>query len=577
MKKNTFKLYYIALLFVFIMLLLIGLGEKTDKFEERKGLDYETVEGYESSVREEADTPLGMEKIYTWTLPEAIKGDTSLAFYYVHQYVRVYIENKLVFSVFPSEQDRISRTLGCDWVMVPLYQEDAGKSVKIEIIPVYKATINREPQFFIGSRLGIFLAQAQNDKWQIVMSLLSVIIGVVFTGIACYCIFIQRKQKKDLLFLGMFSMMLGIWRLMDTRFTPLLFQGNATLQFYLSVTMLMLGAVPLLKMLQACLYEKEYVLVDIFCTLFSAFSILFVVLQLLGIVDIREVLKGIHVMILLGILVVIILEVYERLKIKKRGKNKLLWVCAAGGVLDIIAYYVKGNSSGLLFSLAAFQIYILCTGIIVIKDHFEREKKISEQEAALAESKVAIMLSQIQPHFLYNSLNSIYYLCGKDSDAARRTIKDFADYLRGNMDSLKQKTPVAFEKELRHIEVYLSLEKMRFEEKLQVEYEIEVKDFRIPSLSVQPLVENAVKHGVGKSPNGGTIVISTRESKDCYEVIVADNGVGYDVNKTPNDGRTHIGISNVKSRLWEMSRATLDIVSAEGEGTTATIRIPKQS
>ena len=88
-------------------------------------------------------------------------------------------------------------------------------------------------------------------------------------------------------------------------------------------------------------------------------------------------------------------------------------------------------------------------------------------------------------------------------------------------------------------------------------------------------MENAVKHGVGKSPDGGKVVISTREKENCYEVIVEDNGVGFDVNKTQEDGKTHIGIANVRSRLWEMSRATLDIVSAAGKGTTATITIPK--
>ena len=191
------------------------------------------------------------------------------------------------------------------------------------------------------------------------------------------------------------------------------------------------------------------------------------------------------------------------------------------------------------------------------------------------ESRVAIMLSQIQPHFLYNSLTSISYLCGKDPAAAKHAINDFADYLRGNMDSLKQKTPVPFEMELKHVQIYLSLEKMRFEEELQIEYDIKVKEFRIPSLTMQPLVENAVKHGVGKSPDGGKVVISTREKENCYEVIVEDNGVGFDVNKIQEDGKTHIGIANVRSRLWEMSRATLDIVSAAGKGTTATITIPK--
>ena len=573
-KSIASVLYFVALFFTFVMLFLIGINEKSEKYQTRTDLGYEIIEEYECLEAEDSSTPVGIKKIYTWTLPEDIQGDTSLAFYFVHQYVRVYLEEELVCSVFPESGTRIGKTLGCDWVAVPLYQEDAKKQVKVEIIPVYEASINRTVTFFVGSKLGIYRAQAQKDKWQMILSLVSVIIGVVFLGIAVYYM-LGRKQNKNLLALGAFSLMLGIWRLTDTWFSPVLFPGKPTLLFYLSVTMLMLGAVPLLKMLQAYLYEKEYVLIDFCCAFYAGLSIILVGVQMLGLADIRENLLIIHIMILTGVLIAIGLEIYDRI-VFKRGKSKgILWICAIGAALDVAAYYIKGNSIGLFFSLLAFQIYILCTGIISIKEYVLWEKKISEQEAELMESRVAIMLSQIQPHFLYNSLTSISYLCGKDPAAAKHAINDFADYLRGNMDSLKQKTPVPFEMELKHVQIYLSLEKMRFEEELQIEYDIKVKEFRIPSLTIQPLVENAVKHGVGKSPEGGEVVISTREKENCYEVIVEDNGVGFDVNKIQEDGKTHIGISNVRSRLWEMSRATLDIVSAAGKGTTATITIPK--
>ena len=185
------------------------------------------------------------------------------------------------------------------------------------------------------------------------------------------------------------------------------------------------------------------------------------------------------------------------------------------------------------------------------------------------------MLSQIQPHFLYNSLNSIYYLCDKDKEAAQKAISDFADYLRGNMDSLKQTTPVTFEKELEHTKVYLSLEKMRFDDELNIVYDIQASNFKLPSLSDQPLVENAVQYGVGKAANGGTVTIATKELKDEYEIRVIDDGVGYDPYEVQEDGRTHIGIDNVKNRLQSMCGGSLEITSVKGEGTEAVIRLPK--
>ncbi|MEG1877245.1 MAG: ATP-binding protein, partial [Lachnospiraceae bacterium] len=124
---------------------------------------------------------------------------------------------------------------------------------------------------------------------------------------------------------------------------------------------------------------------------------------------------------------------------------------------------------------------------------------------------------------------------------------------------------------------YLGIEKKRFEEKLNIVYEITDLDFAIPALTLQPIVENAVKHGVTKKKSGGTVNISTREREDCYEIIVADDGVGFDVLKPLTDTDTHVGIENVRSRLWSICRGTLDIKSAIGEGTTAIIRIPRGS
>lgn len=574
MKRAATVLYILTLVGVAVLLLLIGVNENKEEYQARNDLGLVTVDEYQCQDVADADTPLGIRKVYTWTLPESIEGDTSLAFYYVHQYVKVYLDDELMYFASPADEKRIGKTLGCDWAVVPLLAEDAGKQVQVDVIPVYQTSVNRTITFYEGSKFGIARMQAKKDGWQIGLSMVSILIGLVFLGIACYHI-LTKKQKSNLWVLGAFSVMLGIWRLTDTWFSPILFPANATLLFYLSVTMLMVGVVPLVKMLQTFLYENDYMLLDIFCILSSAVCILVLAAQMLGIADIRENLIIIHVLILLGILLTISIAVYDRIKYKKSKNGKILWICVAGIAMDVVAYYIKGNSVDLFFSLLAFQIYVWWTGTGIIKSYIEWEKKLSEQEAELMGGRVSIMLSQIQPHFLYNSLTSIAYLCGKDPDGAKRAINDFADYLRGNMDSLKQKTPVPFEMELKHIKIYLSLEKMRFEEELQITYDIQTMDFRIPSLTIQPLVENAVKHGVGKAPSGGTVVIGTREKEDCYEVIVADNGVGFDVNQQAEDGKNHIGIANVRSRLWEMSRATLDISSEPGKGTTATIMIPK--
>ena len=225
-------------------------------------------------------------------------------------------------------------------------------------------------------------------------------------------------------------------------------------------------------------------------------------------------------------------------------------------------------------------------GMVTEIDHYTKEnirlageKERTEKE--LYEAQVSVMVSQIQPHFMYNALTSIAMMCTIDPDVAQEATVTFADYLRGNMDSLKQKEPVPFEIELEHLKKYIYIEQLRFGKKLNIEYDIQTTTFKLPLLSIQPLVENAVKHGVGMKKEGGTVTIATRETDTTYEVIVSDDGVGFDAEEVKNrqksksDGRSHVGMENIKKRLHDQCGADVVIKSVVGEGTTAKVIIPK--
>lgn len=206
----------------------------------------------------------------------------------------------------------------------------------------------------------------------------------------------------------------------------------------------------------------------------------------------------------------------------------------------------------------------------------ERTQELVDQERKNNDMQIQIVLSQIQPHFLYNVLNTIYYLCGQNARTAQMAVSQFSNYLRGNLDSLKSTVPIPVEDELEHVQNYLYLEKLRFSDELNVIYDVQARGFMLPALSIQPLVENAVKYGVGKKDGGGTVEISTREQEECYEVRVSDDGIGFEMGKQPDDGRSHVGIENVRTRVKLMCGGTLEIHSEPGSGTEACIRIPKQ-
>ena len=207
----------------------------------------------------------------------------------------------------------------------------------------------------------------------------------------------------------------------------------------------------------------------------------------------------------------------------------------------------------------------------------EQGRELMKQRAALANSRAKIMMSQIQPHFLYNTLNAIYYLIEKDPTTAQKAVNDFSEYLRMNIDTLSISEPVEFEKELKHIETYLWIEKMRFDDDLNIIYEINTKDFLIPALSIQPFVENAVKHGICKKEDGGTLWIRTFRGDRKTIIEVEDNGVGFDTTKKrEDDGRSHVGVDNSRQRIETVMGGTINVESVIGVGTKVTITIPDE-
>lgn len=204
-----------------------------------------------------------------------------------------------------------------------------------------------------------------------------------------------------------------------------------------------------------------------------------------------------------------------------------------------------------------------------------KEAELAKNQAELADGRARIMLSQIQPHFLFNALGAIGQLSRRDSNQASEAIDTFARYLRTNLESVENTRIVTFTSELQHLKTYLWLEKMRFGEDLKVIYDVAYEDFFLPPLTVQPIVENAVKHGLGQKEEGGTVTIRSRDLTNCWQIQIEDDGVGFDEKTVLKDGRVHIGIENVRRRLQFMCGGSLTIESSVGAGTVVTICIPK--
>lgn len=278
------------------------------------------------------------------------------------------------------------------------------------------------------------------------------------------------------------------------------------------------------------------------------------------------------------------------LEVKESGKENLhIYAVAFCLLLSYLVDYVAGclgwwdtQFLSMLFFFFIFAVAVLLTlrilpqqMVAVAKNkELEMEKKILQAE--LKESRISVMMSQIQPHFLYNSLAVIQELCHEEPEKAEKAIGNLAEFLKGNMSILLSDKVVSFADELNHTKKYLEMEYLRFEDQLSVVYEINTDNFCLPALTLQPIVENAVRYGVRKNEDGGMVRITTNEYKEFYEVIVEDDGPGLNPEEFYQGEGMHIGIKNVRERLAHMCGGELIIESTQGKGTKVFIRISRE-
>ena len=166
-----------------------------------------------------------------------------------------------------------------------------------------------------------------------------------------------------------------------------------------------------------------------------------------------------------------------------------------------------------------------------------------------------------------------------DANTAYDMLYDFSKFLRASLDALQQEEMIPFSVELEQIRAYLNIENKRFSNRIQAKYEIETENFKIPALTVEPLVVNAVRHGLRKGKDAGMVTLRTKETSNFIMIEIQDDGVGFDTEEweRTEENHSYMGISNVRSRLVRQIKAEFSIKSIVGEGTTVQIRIPHQN
>ena len=191
--------------------------------------------------------------------------------------------------------------------------------------------------------------------------------------------------------------------------------------------------------------------------------------------------------------------------------------------------------------------------------HSKVQQKLHASELALERQNNELLMAQIQPHFINNSLLAIQARC-MDYPEIYDSIRNFSRYLRSNFDNIGNTHSITFEQELKNIKAYLALEKMNFGDRLTVEYDIDNEDFMLPALSVEPLVENAVRHGVAARENGGVVQIIQRDEESGIIIEVRAIGQGKLNLTEKQEKRRGIGVANVRARLAVNNKGVLELI-----------------
>ncbi|HUQ82715.1 MAG TPA: histidine kinase [Gemmatimonadaceae bacterium] len=212
----------------------------------------------------------------------------------------------------------------------------------------------------------------------------------------------------------------------------------------------------------------------------------------------------------------------------------------------------------------------------------QREAQAARLAAQVAEARLGALRTQLHPHFLFNSLNAITVLVrDQDTASAGRMLELLSDVLRQVLRS-DQTHEITLAEEVDFLERYLAIEQVRFSDRLRVRFDVDdaLRDAAVPAFVLQPLVENALRHGIAKRADGGLVEVAAKREGDTLVLSVSDNGPGVDSESDPADtGGNGLGLANIRERLTTMygARASLDLrarASAEGGGTVAAVRLP---
>lgn len=555
-------------------------------------------------VKVKANQPLVLKN----TIPATLNQGTYLCFRSTLQHVRVWVADRLVYEygkppVSGAESNgsepngsepavpepapiplllgqRLCKAPDSAWNYVYLSNRRGGEVITLELTSPYTAYSGLVRPFYLGRYDAMQKHLVRTYFPGYVAGLGLFVLGAAMVILA---IFFRRKGVpwEMSLYLGLFTGAVALWIMCESKIPVEYWYLDSKA---ISTAALLGASIFYVRYLDLRTGRRYAAAFRLLLRIVCAVAAVIVLLAVGGVADLVETTRANH----LVIAAVILFTAYVWLR-EWRGREqgeaslsarrfKTLRLAGIVGlmaavILESAVFHLDEYYSTGVYIQTAMTLYILILFVNFANDMLEERKRAARLDLELEESRVKMMLSQIQPHFLYNTLLAIQELCYTDPIMAADTIVTFADYLRGNMDFLEDVPLVPFRDELSHVENYMEIQKVRFGDELRFELRLTELDFLIPPLSLQPLVENAVQHGLRGRSGNGTVRLSAERDGRWITVRVEDDGCGFDVKEAAKKEGFH-ALDNVEKRMKKLLSGSMTVESEIGRGTRVTLVFP---